>query len=247
MSSLRYIRVVALLLLTLAITSCRSNRIPSRGAANSYETRRSAVMSLLSESEDRMSDVRTYEVKNAKAKVDFNGNKVSLKANVKFTRGEQITVTGRMQFPPINVGKVVVDKGKASITSKVAGIDKNVKIPDYLGEALQCALLGIVPPLYEIYGEKDFSKFDIEITEDGCYELSRDTKKGSVVMKVNAQDYTLVSLKAVMYGTVAEMKVTEYKTFDGRSLPTEIEVVAREGSKKPASMTINISDPKINK
>ncbi len=247
MSSLRYIRLVALVVLTLIITSCRSNRIPSRSEAKLYETRRSAVLNILSESEVRMSDVRTYEVKNAKTKVDFNGNKVTLKSNVQFTRGEQTTVTGRMQFPPVIVGKVVVNKEKASITSKMAGIDKSVKIPEYLGETLQCALLGIVPPVYEMYGEKNFSKFNIELTNDGCYLLSRDSKKGSMVMKVNAQDYTLVSLKAVIYGTVAEMKVTEYKTFDGRSLPTEIEIVAREGSKKPVSMTINISEPKINK
>ncbi len=247
MTNLRNQPLLSLLLVALLATSCRSNRIPSDYSTSEFSTRKSEVVSLLAQAEDRMPDVKTYEAKNAKTKVDFNGNSANIKANIAFTRGSLTTFTGRIQFPPVSVGKVEINGGKASVKSNILGIDKEMNIPAYFGEAIQCAFLGIVPPVYNLFGEQDFSHFSMRLTSDGKYVLFRSGSSIDIYLYVNAVDFSFSGLHYEAADSNADIIVSDYQSFDGHSLPTLVEVVAKQDNGSNGSMSMTISNPKINK
>ncbi len=247
MAKLRNIHLLSLILIALLATSCGSNRIPSDYSSSEFTTRKSEVVSLLAKAEGRMPEIKTYEVKNAKTKVDFNGNSANIKANIDFTRGSQTTLTGRIQFPPVSVGKVEISGSKASVKSNILGIDKQLNIPSYFGDAIQCAFLGIVPPVYNLFGEQDFSHFSMRLTSDGKYVLFRSGASIEIYLYVNAVDFSFSGLHYEAAGSNADIIVSDYQYFDGHSLPTQVDVVAKQADGSNGSMSMTISNPKINK
>lgn len=247
MIPLRRISLPSIIVIALLATSCRSNRIPSDYSSSEFTTRKSEVVFLLAQAEERMPDVKTYEVKNAKTKVDYKGNSANIKANISFTRGALTTFSGRIQFPPVSVGKVEINGDKASLKSNLLGIDKEFTIPSYFGDAIQCAFLGIVPPVYNLFGEQDFSHFSMRLSSDGKYVLYRSDSNMDIYLYVNAIDFSFSGLHYEAAGSNADIIVSDYQSFDGRSLPTQVEVVAKQADGSNGSMSMTISNPKINK
>ncbi len=245
----RHTRFLAFALLFASLLSgCRSGRIPSESSNSSFSTRRSEVVSLISESDSRLADVKTYEAKNAKAAVLMEGKNTTLKANVSFERGGATNITGRLAFPPLSVGSVSISEDKVHVKSGILNIDKTQTLFPYLAEMVQSTFLGLIPKAYLLFGDKDFSHFDMSLTAKGQYLLSRSDNRMSVELRINAANFTLanVSVKTAQ-GDAAQLDVAQYKSFDGRLLPVSvlIKVTPRKG--KPAEAEVSISDIRINK
>ena len=229
------------------VSGCRSGRIPSEDPSTKFSTSRRVVFERISEAGLRLDDITTYEAKNAKASVIYGGKDQSIRASVQFTRGGVTTLTGRLIFPPINVGSVSVNGDKATIKSNLLNLDKTQKLFPDASELLQSILLGIVPNVYKLFGDSDFSKFDISLTSKGKYFLSRRNDQMAVELQINAADFTIAGIRvSVKGGESVEINVSQYKDFDGHWLPTSVGIKANANNKNQTNAEISISDIRLN-
>ncbi len=234
--------LTALFAASLCLQSCRSSRIGSESKNSVLATRRSEVLEVLSDAESRV-DVTAYEAKNAKSSVTMGGKSVNLRANVSFSRGGDTKIAARLVFPPVSVGQVVVSDKCAKVSSKYLDKNPTVKLPACVNDMLQSALLGNLPPVYEYFGDDDFSKFGIFLTADDKYMLTRSERDISVTLGINGEDKTLASIHVIFAGFDARFKVTGYKRFSGKLLPSKIDVSVIQSSDKSATKAeIEISD-----
>lgn len=228
------------------LSGCRGGRIPSESSSGAFSTRRSEVLASLDGAETRRADVRTYAAKNAKARIDMGGRDVSLRANLSFARDAATSVSGRLLFPPISVGQAVLDNSQLRVSSRQFEVDKSIKVPDFANEILQSALLGQAPPLYRLFGESDYSRFDLALTSDDKYVLRRSGRGMEVVVFVNAADFTLAGVNMSADGEKLVLSVGDYAVFGGHRLPGLFRAsVTRRGASK-SSMELSLSDIKIN-
>lgn len=228
------------------LSGCRGGRIPSESVSGAFSTRRSEVVASLGNAEKSRDDIRTYAAKNAKAHVDMGGKDVGLRANLSFARHAATSVSGRLIFPPISVGHAELDKGRFRVQSRQFDVDKAIQVPDFANEILQSALIGQAPPLYRLFGESDYSRFDLALTADDKYVLRRGDGGVDVVIFVNAADLTLAGVNMTVDGSKIVVSVGDYALFGGHRLPSLFRVsVARRGASR-ASMELSLSDIKIN-
>lgn len=228
------------------LSGCRGGKIPSESKSGEFSTRRSEVVAALYDAETRVDDVRSYAAKNAKARVDMGGKDVGLRANLSFARDAATSVSGRLLFPPISVGQAVLDKGQLRVSSRQFDVDKAIKVPDFSNEILQSALLGQVPPLYRLFGEVDYSRFDLALTADDKYVLRRREGSIEVVIFVNAADFTLSGVNMSADGSKISLTVGDYAAFGGHRLPCLFRAsMTRRGMSKN-SMELSLTDIKIN-
>lgn len=198
-------------------------------------------MDLLDEAESRVVVTR-YEAKNLKSGVVFQGNSVNVKSSISFDKGGDTKMTARLTFPPVSVGTLTVTSKAATVSSKYLGAEKSVKLPSVANEILQAALLGNLPPVYKYFGEKDFSNFGIYLDSDDTYELQREETGMKLRIGVNGVDKTLAYAR-VLYGkTDIVMEVSDYRRFDGKLLPSAVNLTVREGNGQPTKVEIEITD-----
>lgn len=228
------------------LSGCRGGRIPSESGNGAYPTRRGEVVAALGDAERRHDDIRAYAAKNAKAQVDMGGRNVGLRANVSFARGAATSVSGRLVFPPISVGRAELDGAELRVWSRQLDVDKAVKMPAYANEVVQCALLGQVPPLYRLFGETDYSRFALMLTADDKYAIRRSEGGIEVVMFVNAADFTLSGVNMSAEGSELTLSVGEYAVFGGHRLPSLFRVAVAQPKGVRTSMEMALTDIKIN-
>lgn len=225
---------------------CRGGRIPSESASGAFSTRRAEVEAALGDAERRHDDIRTYAAKNARAQVDMGGRNVGLRANLSFARSAATTVSGRLVFPPISVGRAELDGEELRVRSRQLDVDKTVKMPGYANEILQCALLGQAPPLYRLFGEADYSRFALMLTADDKYALRRSEGGMEVVMFVNAADFTLSGVNMTAEGSEITLSVGKYALFGGHHLPSLFRAAVAQPRGVRASMELALTDIEIN-
>lgn len=234
-----------LLIIVLSLSGCRSSRIESESSNSALTTRKSEVLDFLSEAESRV-EATSYETKNAKAAVTYGTTNVSVRSNVTFTEGQTTTITARLVFPPVSVGKVEINGRKIAVTSKYLDKIPAITVPDGFNSYVQAALLGNVPKIYGYFGEKDFSNFNISLSSGDVYELSRAEQGISVRVGVNGSDHTLSYLRIVYGGYDISLEATAYERFSGKLLPSAFNVTiksAKENAKHPSGkLEIQISD-----
>lgn len=228
------------------LSGCRGGKIPSESKSGVFSTRRGEVVAALSKAETRADDVRSYAAKNAKARLDMSGKDVGLRANLSFARNSATSVSGRLLFPPISVGHAVLDDGQLRVSSRQFEVDKSIKVPDFANGIVQSALLGQVPPLYRLFGEADYSRFDLALTADDKYVLRRSEGGIEVVIFVNAADLTLSGVNMSADGSKIALSVGDYAVFGGHCLPSLFRASMVRGGTSKSSMELSLTDIKIN-
>ncbi len=232
------------LALAIALAGCRGGKIPSESPNAEFSTSKKFVVGQIEQAEGRL-NVKSYETKNAKAEVKTNGKDVSVRANISFERGGDTKLGARMIFPPVSVGSVEITDHGTHVESKLLGVNKDVPTPQVLNSLFQNALLGIVPPVYQLFGEEDFSQFDMLLSADGKYTISRSAKDMSIVLRVNANDFTLAGLEVFAMGQTVDFDIKEYSDFSGSRLPSSLRVTSTAGKKDVGSLYITIEDVKL--
>lgn len=229
------------LVFAIAFAGCHGGKIPSQSSNAEYSTSKRFVVGQIAQAEGRLS-VKSYETKNAKAEVRTNGKDVSVRANICFERGGDTKLGARMIFPPVSVGSVEITERGTRVESKLLGVNKEVRTPQILNTLFQNAILGIVPPVYQLFGEDDFSQFDMLLSADGKYVISRSAKDMSIVLRVNANDFTLAGLRVFSMGQTVDFNIKEYSDFSGSRLPSSLKVTSTTGNKDTGSLDITIKD-----
>ncbi len=233
---------LVIITLTTFLTSCGSMRIASDSDNSQLPTRKSEVLKFLSNAENRIT-VKTYETKNCKTEVIYGSKSATVKSNINFTMGSFSNVSARLIFPPVNVGTLVLSKREARVQSKLMSFDKTLSLPVDVNRYLQYTLLGNLPPVYEYFGDDDFSHFEIALTSSDEYVLQRDEHGVSVYIVVNAIDGTLNEMRLTYDGYKLNMYVKEYKRMSGKLLPSMVNAAVFKGDRTPkADLTIEISD-----
>lgn len=238
------LRLALPLALALALAGCRGGKIPSESSNAEFSTSKRFVVEQIALAEKRMSP-SSYETKNAKARLKANGKDVTVRASISFERGGDTRLGARMIFPPVSVGSVVVTEKGAHLESKILGMNKDVPTPQILNSLFQNALLGIVPPVYRLFGDDDFSQFSIMLTADGKYVISRSAKDMSILIMVNAKDFSLAGLKVLAMGQTVMFDINEYSDFSGIRLPSSLTVTSSAGKKDTGSLEMTITDLKL--
>ncbi len=217
--------------LIIFLPGCRSNRITSDSSNSTLSTRKSEVLEMLSEAETRV-QATSYETKNAKAAVTYGANNVSVRSNITFTEGQTTTITARLAFPPLSVGRVEINDRKMAVTSKYLDKNPTLAVPQGFNSYIQSALLGNVPRIYTYFGDRDFSNFSINLTSGDIYEISRAEQGISVRMGVNGADHTLSYLRIVYGNYDITLEATSYERFSGRLLPSAFLISLKSTNQK---------------
>ncbi len=233
--------LLALVIFTSILTSCGSARIASKSDNSLIPTRKSEVLKFLANAENRIVP-KTYETKNCKTEVIYDSKSATVKANINFTMGSLTNLSARLTFPPVNVGSLVLSKREARVQSKLMSFEKTLELPVDVNRYLQYALLGDLPPIYEYFGDDDFSHFDIALTSSDEYVLQREEHGVSAYIALNGIDGTLNEMRITYDGYKINMYVKDYKRMSGNLLPSKVNVVALKGSSTKADLTIDISD-----
>ncbi len=232
------------LVFAIALAGCRGGKIPSQTSNSEYSTSKRFVVGQIAQAEGRLS-INSYETKNAKAEVRTNGKDVSVRVNISFEKGGDTKLGARMIFPPVSVGTIEITERATHVESKLLGVNKDMQTPQVLNTLFQNALLGIVPPVYQLFGEEDFSQFDMLLSADGKYVISRSAKDMSIVLRVNANDFTLAGMKVFSMGQTVDFDIKEYSDFSGSRLPSGLRVTSMAGKNDVGSIDITIGDIKL--
>lgn len=235
------VRIVLPAALALALAGCRGGRIPSESSNAEFSTSKKFVVEQIAQAESRLS-ISSYETKNAKARLMTNGKDVSVRANISFEKGGDTKLGARMIFPPVSVGSVIVSDKGTHVESKLLGVDKDVPTPHILNSLFQNALLGIVPPVYQLFGDDDFSQFNMMLTADGKYVISRSAKDMSISIRVNARDFSLAGLEVFAMGQTVDFDIKQYSDFSGSRLPSSLTVTSSAGKNDTGSLEVTITD-----
>lgn len=233
---------LAITTFTTLLTSCGSARIASHSDNSQIPTRKSEVLKFLSNAENRLT-AKTYETKNCKTEAIYGSKSATVKTNINFTMGSLSNVSVRLTFPPVNVGTLVLSKREARVQSKLMSFEKTLSLPVDVNRYLQYTLLGDLPPVYEYFGDDDFSHFEIALTSSDEYVLQRDEHGVSVYIALSAIDGTLNEMRLTYDGYVLNMYVKEYKRMSGNLLPSKVNAaVFKANGTLKADLTIEISD-----
>lgn len=237
------VNLTAILAILMAV-SCRSSKIPSESTNKALLSTKKELTEAIAEAVKNQ-PVTTYYAKNALAKVEVDGSsnvKVnSVKVNLFFEYGKETVGVARLSFPPVSVGKVKMTGQKVAVNSGVLSINKEFNLPIDANQFLHDALLGRIPNLCRLYGEGDFSSFDMSISKDDRYILHR--KKGGMetTIEINS-DFNLHSytISYLQYELTHINK--SFDKYDGRVLPNDIEMnVKLPGQSKPVKTEIELS------
>lgn len=154
------------------------------------------------------------------------------RANVQFEQGKPTEVSVRLPFPPISVGTATLDGSKASVKSGLLNIDKTQQFPFDINGMVQTALLGGVPQFYLVFGDKDYSKFDMWINRNGLYQLARTEGPVSVSLLVTPQGMQLTSFELIYAGNKLTYANTAFSDFGKWNLPSKIDVSVIDAKKR---------------
>ncbi len=224
------------------LTGCGSSRIASHSENSQIPTRKSEVLKFLANAESRVT-TKTYETKNCKTEVLYGSKSATVKSNINFTMGSLSNVSARLTFPPVNVGTLALSKRQAVIQSKLMSFEKTLSLPVDVNRYLQYFLLGDLPPVYEYFGDDDFSHFDIALTSSDEYVLQREEHGVSVFIALSAVDGTINEMRLTYDGYQLNMYVNEYKRMSGNLLPSKVNAaVFQKDHTKKADLTIDITD-----
>ncbi len=234
-----------LLLIVVIVSSCRSSRIPSEGNNSSMLTSKRALSEALL-NEITRNPINTYLSKNAVANVSFNGSSHSVKLNLYFEYSKKTVGIARLAFPPLMVGKLTMDTKNVSVNSSLLNVNKDFTLPFDISTFLHDAIVGRVPAVYNLYGDSDFSAFNMSITSDNLYLISRKSNGLDVKLYINP-DLTLHSYTISYLSYIVSHVNNSFDTFDGRHLPNDITLsVVLPGATQPTSTNFQFSKITIN-
>ena len=237
----------ALLALTLALAlhSCRSSKIVSNGTDQTMLTSKKNLVAALKEAEAQQ-PFQTYLTKNSSAKLTYAGKSYNLKAQIFLDYAQQTNLVAKLPFPPLVIGELELSEFHVKARSKPLNYNLQQTIPLNANTFLHPALVGRVPQFYKLFGLKDFTQFDIFITEDNLYCLSRKNSDVGVQLLVT-KDLKLSEYTISSHGFTLHQSNADFQDADGLTIPTTIALdIQSEGGKADGSAVISIGKVAIN-
>lgn len=205
------------------MASCSSsNKIEVKDKSTISTSRKDFFASLYKSIDDKQNSVNSYYSK----KIQFAADGIPVYSSVNaqiYIKGNDLLISKvYLPFPVVEVAKLKVGEGIFLLESKAA--DKNIatKLPNTIVPILKSAFIGAIPQVYAIFGDKDYSKFQLYIENDH-YILVRRNTLYSVEITINS-DYSLNSIDATYQGHKLNMKCSNYKSVDGISIPHTIDL-----------------------
>lgn len=213
--------LVGALGLTLLVSSCSSsNKIDVKDKSTISTSRKDFFASLYKSIEDKHNSVNSYFSRKIQIAADGIPVYSSVNAQI-FIKGNELVI-GKvyLPFPVVEVAKFKIGDGLFLLESKAA--DKNIanRLPKSVVPILKSAFIGAVPEVYALFGDHDYSKFQLYIENDK-YILVRRNTLYSVEMTVNS-DFSLNSIDASYQGQKLNMKCSNYSSEGGVSIPHTI-------------------------
>ena len=232
--------------LLLFFTACKSsNKISGESSSKSMMTSKTELSSAISSSLSS-NDVKTYYAKKAGASIIFNGSSYSAKTNIYFEKGANTVISAQLPFPPIELGRVAVTDKSAKVKSSMLNVNEEIKLPFDVSRYMHYALIGCVPPFYEIYGDDDFRNFSATINSDDQYLLQRKDNGIQTTILINS-DLTLHSYTISYLQYQIKHVNQKFDVVSSHLLPVLISIEALSpGMSVPVKSEFTISNVEVN-
>lgn len=228
LSKNRYNLIV--LCLVFVLGSCTSNKnILVKDDSSLSSSRVSFFNSLNDSITSRNNSIHSYYSRKINISADGIPLYKSVNASLSIDNDNNIKSRVYLPFPVIEVAKISITSDRLIAESKPLNVyyntDKYIYVIKHL---IKSSLIGSIPEVYNLFGDNDFSKFDVHI-ENNKYVMSRFVTDNKNIRLIVNSDMSLSSINAVIDNINLSFDCSNYSRIDGFDIPLSILIRLNNG------------------